>query len=842
MNKYTPYEYKGETMLVERYLVLGEQECEPTKYDLFDMMPSPFAIARIDDIAQGGYADYKLFTEQNYEFFNSFKNYPNPENKKIFLYAEVFSKTKTKIIVNIMCAKWGKLWVNGKCLSIHHYDGAAQYFGTLYLNKGKNIFLLEQYSPKNSNTVSIQLRNYKFEMGNDFRALSKLGNTVRIDPLVLIKEALYNTEGTSLKFMYMKNGNDTYLNDYKINIHDSSIGLVNSLNAKINEVVEIDIAELRALHEETLRHERVECTFKKKDGQDFVTNFSIVLNDFNDKRIEINNRALVCGKELSPEVHENIVGRLGRQYLFEKNNDNTSLYWHTWQLKEFISGIEKGNYPHGSYKNSGPQEFYIHSDLDDSTIRMVARIPKNYDKNKPYPVIMALSTGNYGWFCWGPIEENIVEPCLCFDVTGRGFNGGSYIGEASTIQIFDWIKKNYKIDENRLYILGQSNGGYATYSIAQNHPHLAAAIFPQIGNPYMKTIDNLLNTPVYQMVSPKDHLFVGHENDVKKAIGKYKNYNQYDFKEMVHESFVQYIYHKDVLNDMLKATRNLYPEKVIFTTERNRHLESFWIRLHGIAKNKRSAMVKADIISNKLIKVVVMGADGITITIPPQIEREEFIVNINNKIFTLKKYENRELIFIRGKEWTITEKELPIDCRKGTGLLDVYLNSMRIILPKNESEVLRKIAENFARPHSNGFDPVIYTNYPIYLDSEVPEHIFSYNLILFDVLDTNQCVKRLKDKLMVQYDNTGYTYKGVHVDTEYVIMQVVPNPYNSALSIMVISTNSESLLQKNLFTRKLIIPYYRNGINPYLNNEVLIFNGEGYLGIYEADADIDEIK
>ena len=115
MGEYKPYEYNNKTMLIDRYIILGEQYCDFEKYDLFDMQINTFAADKIADITKSGYENYLLFTEQNYELLNSFKSYTSPTNKKIYLYTEVYSKTKTKVIISIMCAKYGKLWINGKC-------------------------------------------------------------------------------------------------------------------------------------------------------------------------------------------------------------------------------------------------------------------------------------------------------------------------------------------------------------------------------------------------------------------------------------------------------------------------------------------------------------------------------------------------------------------------------------------------------------------------------------------------------------------------------------------------------------------------------------------------------
>lgn len=47
----------------------------------------------------------------------------------------------------------------------------------------------------------------------------------------------------------------------------------------------------------------------------------------------------------------------------------------------------------------------------------------------------------------------------------------------------DLIKKHYCIDEDRTYLAGNSNGAYTTWSIAQNHPDIFAAIITDGGCP-----------------------------------------------------------------------------------------------------------------------------------------------------------------------------------------------------------------------------------------------------------------------------------------------------------------------------------------------------------------------
>jgi len=199
-------------------------------------------------------------------------------------------------------------------------------------------------------------------------------------------------------------------------------------------------------------------------------------------------------------------------------------------------------------------------------------------------------------------------------------------------------------------------------------------------------------------------------------------------------------------------------------------------------------------------------------------------------------------MFKKSKSWDIVEQEGATDICKGTGLLDVYLNSLRIILSDDADDSVLEIADRFAHPCSNGYEAKIYVNYPIYREQDVPRQIFGYNLILFDNCYNNQYVKRLANCLPIQYDRMGYEYQGVRYDGDYVIMQVVQNPYDRNLSILVVSTNNQDLLKQHVLLRKVVIPTYSSGIHRFWNNEALISDGNQYRFVYEQNAPLTIIE
>ena len=74
----------------------------------------------------------------------------------------------------------------------------------------------------------------------------------------------------------------------------------------------------------------------------------------------------------------------------------------------------------------------------------------------------------YGWITATPKGR---EPTSLF----RG------AAEQDVLDVIAEARKLYRIDDRRIYLTGHSMGGFGTWSIAQNHPDLFAALAPMAG-------------------------------------------------------------------------------------------------------------------------------------------------------------------------------------------------------------------------------------------------------------------------------------------------------------------------------------------------------------------------
>lgn len=118
-------------------------------------------------------------------------------------------------------------------------------------------------------------------------------------------------------------------------------------------------------------------------------------------------------------------------------------------------------------------------------------IPKDYDPNKEYPLLMFIADAstvgsierplNQGWgaLIWVTDQEQQKHPSFvlvpCFN--GRAVDDmWNTSGEvAITIPLINKICSEYSIDRNRLYTTGQSMGGMMSFSFNITNPHFFAA-------------------------------------------------------------------------------------------------------------------------------------------------------------------------------------------------------------------------------------------------------------------------------------------------------------------------------------------------------------------------------
>lgn len=159
-------------------------------------------------------------------------------------------------------------------------------------------------------------------------------------------------------------------------------------------------------------------------------------------------------------------------------------------------------------------------------LKYLIRYPKGYQKGNKYPVILLLhGAGGRG------SDINVLLHNPYFRIIGRYADFpfvtvAPLCSENTWFDVFETLKKlvhkiadAYFTDRKRIYLMGASMGGYATWQLAMSMPEYFAAIIPICGGGMYWNASRLVNVPVWAFHGKKDSIvFVEESEKMIKAI------------------------------------------------------------------------------------------------------------------------------------------------------------------------------------------------------------------------------------------------------------------------------------------------------------------------------------
>jgi predicted peptidase len=153
-------------------------------------------------------------------------------------------------------------------------------------------------------------------------------------------------------------------------------------------------------------------------------------------------------------------------------------------------------------------------------------IPQNYDRNKKYPLVLYLHggggsgtdnrkqiDGGNGYlvdlFTSGETQSQypsfVVAPQ---SPAQEGWIKEDRISPTRQLrlvhELIDELRRNYSIDGGRVYVAGQSMGGFGTFAIISEYPNAFAAGVPLCGGGDRSKVALLLKTPIWAFHGAKD--------------------------------------------------------------------------------------------------------------------------------------------------------------------------------------------------------------------------------------------------------------------------------------------------------------------------------------------------
>lgn len=495
--------------------------------------------------------------------------------------------------------------------------------------------------------------------------------------------------------------------------------------------------------------------------------------------------------------------------------------------------------------------YYI-SGLDGNEERYTIILPDNYSGDKKYPLVIFIPGNRYDDDVMLSQSELTYGDVILAEISCKGMTFGSYIGEATFLEAMNLIMNSYQIDKDRVYLSGICSGAYAAWALAQAYPSLFAAMVVSGGGPFAKNLHNLDNIKIKNICSDEaensDKFYVTPAKVLTKPNGYYQAVL---FKE-ISQNTLNFILCRSsyTVRWLMQHKRERYPQKIFYRTDRLRHNKTHWIEITRMENGKRYCKLEGELIDKNSIKLSLINISEFILKIPHIIDRSNMVIDINeNQTLNFKDVKEDELCFKKaGNEYLTVDKTdvgTGISRSFGMGILDIYMDSLKIVIPsifnsEKEEDIIRSIAKAFSNPITTGINPDIYINYPVITNKQINNNdIDNGNLLLIGQV-YDELLSKTKDTLLLEFDDNGFKYKGAYKKGDYCIIMICPNPMNKNKKVLYIFANNYKLL-KNVFTRKIIIPTYFNGIHPHLNNEVILFDGLEYYLIYSMGDDVQRL-
>jgi dipeptidyl aminopeptidase/acylaminoacyl peptidase len=151
---------------------------------------------------------------------------------------------------------------------------------------------------------------------------------------------------------------------------------------------------------------------------------------------------------------------------------------------------------------------------------------KDLDAKQKYPLVLylhgkgnnVLSKAALGFARACAKEDNYKErPCIIYAPQCPDENGWGGATGANLMKTLKDLIKNLPVDEDRLYVVGYSMGGYGTFALLNDNPRMFAAGIPIAGGASVGVAKNLRRIPIWIWHGEKDEVV---PPDQSRAIAK----------------------------------------------------------------------------------------------------------------------------------------------------------------------------------------------------------------------------------------------------------------------------------------------------------------------------------
>jgi dienelactone hydrolase len=335
--------------------------------------------------------------------------------------------------------------------------------------------------------------------------------------------------------------------------------------------------------------------------------------------------------------------RLGMKIEDAAKNDIGNPWWTIHSpLMEFEELMRELRGESGRIRPYGFLRLAWRDEVDGTPQFCRAYLPAGYDKKQKWPTVLQLHGYNPAnpdyWDWWSADNRGYVHTetpgqgdIIYIEPHGRGNTQYLALGDSDVLRCLAEAKKALSVDEDRVYLTGDSMGGWGTWNVSTRHPDLFAAIAPVFGgvdyhsqmseeqlaalNPSERfwadkdsswsMADSLVNMPIYV-----------HHGDRDAAVNvEWSRYGVrmlqrwgYDIRYQEYPGKVHEALGPGGNGDLSRAwflehRRNANPPKVRIRSAELRNASAYWVRVRQAASPLEFMVVDAEVVDRNVIRI-----------------------------------------------------------------------------------------------------------------------------------------------------------------------------------------------------------------------------------------------
>jgi dienelactone hydrolase len=253
------------------------------------------------------------------------------------------------------------------------------------------------------------------------------------------------------------------------------------------------------------------------------------------------------------------------------------------ELAYTLEQLEKGQKPLWGLRNKT-----YRSSLDDSEQGYVVAVPPVYGANDivKYPVFIFMHgfINDAPWRPEGkfhPVQlAGMHQGVITVAPYGRGSSGYRFSGEKDVWDVLAEIRRDYRVDEDRIYLGGFSMGGNGTFLMGSGRPDQFAAIVPCSSWVKKEWVKNLLHVPAW--------MFCGGQESCAPLLQKAHDFMKGQGTEVHFDTdpasghTTDFIDFEEVTSWLLTHHLVRSPKHIHFETAQPSHSKAYWATMESL--------------------------------------------------------------------------------------------------------------------------------------------------------------------------------------------------------------------------------------------------------------------